>query len=143
MSPESGHSDLTTLGIRVRVASQFLAEESDPEANVWVFVYRVVILNQSERSMKLLSRHWIIRDANGERRDVRGPGVVGEQPELQPGASYEYRSSCPLTTPWGTMEGSYRCTWEDGSQFDVRIGRFFLAQNTAPITALEGPTNSN
>jgi ApaG protein len=139
MSPETGHSDVTTHGIRVRVASQYLAEESDPEANVWVFVYRVVLTNMAERSMKLLSRHWIIRDANGDRRDVRGPGVVGEQPEIAPGANYEYRSSCPLTTPWGTMEGSYRCSWEDGTQFEARIGRFFLAQNTAPITAQEGP----
>jgi ApaG protein len=139
MSPETGHSDVTTLGIRVRVAAEFLPEESDPDANVWVFLYRVVISNQSERTMKLLARHWIIRDANGERRDVRGPGVVGEKPEIQPGGVYEYHSSCPLTTAWGTMEGSYSCVWVDGEAFDVRVGRFFLAQNTAPIAAQEPP----
>jgi ApaG protein len=134
---KSGHSDTTTEGIRVRVGAQFVPEQSDPERKHWVYAYRVVITNLGQQRCKLLSRHWVIRDANNDRRDVRGPGVVGEQPDLEPGKSFEYMSGCPLATEWGTMEGSYRMRRADGTEFEARIGRFFLARTTAPITSTD------
>ena len=133
---ESGHSDVTTQGIRVRVAAQYLPEQSDPERRQFNYVYRVILTNVGERKAKLLSRHWIIRDAHNERREVRGPGVVGQYPELEPGESFEYMSGCPLPTEWGTMEGTYRMRREDGEEFDIAIGRFFLAPSAAPINAI-------
>jgi ApaG protein len=133
---ETGHSDAVTHGIRVRVAAQYLADQSDPDRNEYQYVYRVILTNEGTRPAKLLSRHWVIRDAHNETREVRGPGVVGEQPELAPGASFEYMSRCPLRTEWGTMEGSYRFVRPDGTFFDANIGRFFLARTAAPLSAL-------
>ena len=133
---ESGHSDTITQGIRVRVGAQFVPDQSDPDRRHYVFAYRVVLSNEGERKAKLVSRHWVIRDANNDVREVRGPGVVGKYPDLAPGTSFEYVSGCPLATSWGTMEGSYQMQREDGGTFDVRIGRFFLAPNTAPISKL-------
>lgn len=130
---ETGHSDLTTEGIRVRVAAQFLPEDSDPALGHFAYQYQVVIENVGDRRAQLRSRHWIIRDANGEPVEVRGPGVVGEYPELAPGERFVYTSGCPLRTEWGTMEGTYRMAREDGTEFDVQIGRFFLAPTVAPI----------
>ena len=134
---ETGHSDVTTEGIRVRVAAEFLPEESDAEAKRFAFVYRVVIDNVGVESAKLLARHWIVTDALGETRHVRGPGVVGQQPDLEPGASFEYKSGCELPTAWGTMEGRYLMLRPSGEQFGVEIGRFFLAERTAPMAALD------
>lgn len=131
---ESGHSETVTDGIRVRVGAQFVPDQSDPDRRHFVFAYRVVLRNEGERRAKLVSRHWIIRDANNDVREVRGPGVVGKYPDLAPGESFEYVSGCPLATSWGTMEGSYQMQREDGGTFDVHIGRFFLAPNTAPIS---------
>jgi ApaG protein len=133
---ESGHSDTVTDGIRVRVAAQYVPDHSDPERNEYLYAYKVILSNEGTRSARLLSRHWIILDAHNDTREVRGPGVVGEQPELKPGASFEYMSRCPLRTEWGTMEGSYRFVREDGTLFDARIGRFFLARTVAPLSAL-------
>ncbi|MEM7306079.1 MAG: Co2+/Mg2+ efflux protein ApaG [Planctomycetota bacterium] len=133
---ETGHSDTTTDGIRIRVAAQFLPDQSDEERRQFLYAYRVVIENAGDVRAKLLTRHWVIRDANGDKREVRGPGVVGEHPDLAPGESFEYMSGCPLATEWGTMEGSYRMRREDGSEFDAHIGRFFLARNVAPIASL-------
>ena len=132
---QTGHSDNTTAGVRIRVAAQFLSEHSNPARGHYLFQYHVVIDNCGEERARLLSRHWIIRDATGETREVRGPGVVGEYPDLAPGEQYMYTSGCPLPTEWGTMEGTYRMAREDGSEFDVAIGRFFLAPTTAPIEA--------
>lgn len=132
-----GHSDQTTEGIRVRVAAEYLPEHSDPERRRWVYAYRVVLTNLGGKRAKLVSRHWVIRDANNDVREVRGPGVVGEQPDLAPGESFTYTSACPLTTEWGTMEGSYRMVREDGSPFEARIARFFLARTVAPISQME------
>ncbi len=131
------NSDTLTDGIRVQASAQYLPDESDPDAPLYLYVYRIVIRNTGDRRAKLVTRHWIIRDANNERHDVEGPGVVGEFPDLTPGETFQYVSSCPLRTSWGTMEGSYLFEWEDGSQFQVHIGRFFLAPNTAPISALQ------
>ena len=133
---ETGHSDTETEGIRVRVASEYIAEQSDPKRGRWIYAYHVMIANVGDRTVRLLSRHWIIRDANNEQHEVRGPGVVGEQPHLAPDESFEYRSGCTLGTEWGTMEGTYRMQREDGEEFDARIGRFFLAPNVAPIGVL-------
>ena len=136
---QKGHSDTETQGIRVRVGAQYLPDQSDPDRAVYLYAYRVVIQNESQRTAQLLSRHWIISDALGERREVRGPGVVGEQPTLAPGEKFEYTSSSRLATDWGSMEGSYQMKWADGTLFDARIGRFFLARNLAPIL----PASSN
>lgn len=132
---QSGHSDETTEGIRVRVAAQFLPERSSPELGQYFFVYRVRIANEGQAWAKLLSRRWTITDGNGQVEVVEGPGVVGDQPELAPGESYEYMSGCPLTTEWGTMEGHYVFQRQDGETFEARVGRFFLALTTAPITS--------
>lgn len=133
---ETGHSNTTTDGIRVRVAAQYLPDQSDPDTRQYLFAYRVIIENQGERAAKLLSRSWLIRDARGEEKKVEGPGVVGEQPNLEPGERFEYVSGCPLETEWGTMEGCYTMQREDGEEFEAAIGRFFLAPNTAPMTKL-------
>lgn len=130
---ESGHSDVTTDGIRVRVAAQYLPERSSPEHNQYFFVYRVRLSNVGDAWAKLRTRSWLITDANGKTNKVEGPGVVGEFPELAPGAQFEYMSGCPLTTEWGTMEGHFVFEREGGAEFQVEVGRFFLAMNTAPI----------
>ena len=133
---ESGQSDSTTRGVRVRVGGQYLPERSDPDRQRYLFAYRVILVNEGQETVKLLSRHWIVRDALNEANEVRGAGVVGKFPELAPGESFEYVSGCPLPTPWGTMEGSYRMRSGSGAEFDVAIGRFFLAPNTAPLSDL-------
>jgi len=132
-----GHSDTTTDGIRIRVGAQLMPNESDPENKEHAYVYRVIITNVGQHKAKLLARHWIIRDANNARRDVRGPGVVGQFPNLATGQSFEYASRCVLPTEWGTMEGTYTFQREDGKHFEARIGRFFLARTVDPIPAAE------
>lgn len=133
---ETGHSDVTSEGVRVRVAAKYLPSQSDPDQGQYVFAYRVLIQNEGTARARLVSRHWIVRDAHNERRDVRGPGVVGAHPDLAPGEQFEYESGCVLSTSWGTMEGSYRMQREDGSQFEATIGRFFLAPTVAPVELL-------
>lgn len=133
---QTGHSDTTTDGIRIRVAAQYLPDRSDPEVGRWIYAYRVIITNDSVTRAKLVSRHWIITDADNGVEEVKGPGVVGEHPDLDHGESFRYMSGCPLPTSWGTMEGSYTFKREDGSTFDAHIGRFFLAPNVAPMTTL-------
>lgn len=113
-------------GVRVVVVPVYIAAESDPEASRFVYGYRVRIANESSTALKLVSRRWIIIDADGERREIEGEGVVGQQPLIQPGGSHEYASFCPLQTPWGTMEGVYFMQAEYGVTHEVRIGRFFL-----------------
>ena len=113
-----------TNGIQIEVESSYVPEHSDP--NSFFFKYRVRIQNSGEKPVQLLSRHWIITDGNGKVEEVRGPGVVGEQPHLAPGQSFEYTSGCPLGTPYGTMRGSYQCVAADGATFDVTIPEFVL-----------------
>lgn len=124
-------SEAVTQGIRVEVQSQYVPERSDPEQGQWFFVYRIRISNESSEAVQLISRHWIITDANGHVEEVQGPGVVGEQPRLDPGQSFEYTSGCPLPTAFGTMEGTYQMVRGDGVQFDARIAAFTLAEPTA------------
>lgn len=133
---QKGHSDTLTQGVRVRVAAQYVPERSNPREGDFVFVYRVVVTNETDAPLRLVSRYWLILDASNEKHEVRGEGVVGQQPLLQPGESFQYMSGCPLGTAWGSMEGSYRMQRLDGSEFDIRIGRFFLAPSVPPISAM-------
>jgi ApaG protein len=120
-------SDTTTDGIRVRVATMFLASESSPRDRRYVFAYRIRISNEGGETAQLISRHWIITNADGETEEVAGPGVVGNQPVLEPGQSFEYTSFCPLPTSMGTMHGTYTMVRPDGSSFEARIAPFTLA----------------
>jgi ApaG protein len=111
----------------VTAAPQYLAEQSDPEDDKYLFAYTITVANTGEVPAQLLSRHWIITDANGEVEEVRGEGVVGEQPVLQPGEAFRYTSGCPLPTPIGSMRGTYHCVAEDGTRFEVTVPEFVLA----------------
>lgn len=120
-------SDTTTNGIRVQVKARYLPEQSLPRENHYHFAYHITITNVGTETAQLISRHWIITDAEGDVQEVRGPGVVGEQPVLQPGASFEYTSTCPLKTNVGTMHGSYQMVKSGGEGFEARIAPFTLA----------------
>jgi ApaG protein len=124
-------STATTRGVKVTVRSSYVAERSQPAAGRWFFAYRIRITNRGAVPVRLLNRHWVITDAHGEVEEVRGPGVVGEQPTLAPGESFEYTSFCPLPTPFGTMEGSYEMATADGERFWADIGRFTLSEPLA------------
>lgn len=113
--------------IKVGARPQFLDEQSDVDAGRFVFAYTISIRNTGNVAAQLISRHWIITDGNGNVQEVRGLGVVGNQPLLKPGESFEYTSGCALTTPVGTMRGSYQMTAEDGTQFEAPIAEFTLA----------------
>jgi ApaG protein len=121
-------SEAVTRGIRVRVQSQYSAERSRPARNEWFFLYTVTISNEGPEPVQLLTRHWIITDGTGKVEEVRGPGVVGQQPSLKPGESFEYTSGCPLTTPFGVMEGTYQMVAESGATFDAKIAPFTLSE---------------
>ncbi len=121
-------SDAITRGIRVQVRSFFVPERSAPDDGQWFFAYRITISNHGDEPAQLISRHWIITDGNGAEEEVRGPGVVGEQPVLAPGERFEYTSACPLTTPVGTMRGTYQMVTEEGVSFDAEIAPFTLGQ---------------
>jgi ApaG protein len=116
----------TTRSIQVSVEPFYLTEQSDPDKERWVFGYRVVIENQGEETVQLLTRHWRITDGLGRVVEVRGEGVVGEQPRLAPGESFQYTSGTPLPTPSGIMAGSYQMVSEGGERFDIAIPAFSL-----------------
>ena len=122
----------TTHGVTVRVSVSFLLEQSEPSRGRWFWAYHIRIENEGDATVQLLTRHWIITDGRGARHSVEGEGVVGEQPLIAPGASFDYVSGCPLATPMGAMQGSYRMVGEDGTTFDVEIPRFRLV---APAVA--------
>lgn len=122
----------TTDGITVRVSVSYLPEQSEPQRGRWFWAYHVRIENHGDQPVQLLTRHWIITDGRGARHSVEGEGVVGEQPVIEAGASYDYVSGCPLATPTGAMQGSYHMIAGDGASFDVAIPRFAL---TAPAVA--------
>jgi ApaG protein len=111
----------------VNVRPQYLVEHSDPDAEKYVFAYTVTIRNTGEHTAQLISRHWIITDGNNAVEEVRGAGVVGEQPVLKPGEAFEYTSGCPLPTPVGSMRGSYQCEADDGTAFEAPIPEFVLS----------------
>ena len=125
--PSTYTSDTTTRGIRIHVESSYLADRSSPRDNQYLFAYHVRISNVGTETAQLVSREWIITSADGEVERVKGPGVVGEQPVLSPGAAFEYTSYCPLKTSVGSMQGSYQMTTADGEKFDAQIAPFTLA----------------
>jgi ApaG protein len=116
-----------TRGVRVSVESFYLEEQSKPGEQQFAFAYRVRLKNEGGERVQLISRHWIITDSVGKVRHVKGPGVVGEQPVLEPGQEFEYVSGSQLESPMGTMEGTYQMVGADGAQFDIRIPVFTLA----------------
>ena len=113
--------------IEVQVATRFLDDQSIPEDDRYVFAYTIRIRNTGRVPAQLLARHWVITDANGKVEEVRGDGVVGEQPRLEPGEHFEYTSGAVLETPLGTMRGSYRMVTDDGTEFDAPIASFTLS----------------
>lgn len=130
-----------THGFRVSVTPQFLPDHSSVDERRWVFAYRIRIANESERTAQLVSRRWLIINSKGERHEVEGEGVIGQQPTLAPGESFTYSSFCPLDTPWGTMEGRY--TMEPTGEladapFEIEIARFYLVSEPA----IAGPSPS-
>ena len=124
-------SEAVTNHIRVEVLSRYTPENSPNLRDAWVFQYTVRITNQGLDTVQLLSRHWIITDALENTEEVKGPGVVGEQPVLAPGESFKYSSWCPLKTPTGMMRGTYQMIGARGNQFDIEIAPFALK---APYT---------
>jgi ApaG protein len=133
-------SSAITEGIRVRVQSLYLPDQSSPRDDRYMFAYTITISNESTRTAQLRTRHWIITDARGTVEEVRGDGVVGEQPRLAPGQSFQYTSGCVLTTPVGTMHGTYRMWRDDGTFFDAVIAPFSLA---SPVSQRAGAHEAN
>jgi ApaG protein len=121
-------SDTTTRGVRIEVEPIYLDHQSDPRGGLWMFAYNVTITNSGADAVQLVSRHWVITDANGRVEEVRGPGVIGEQPVLAPGEQFRYTSGCPLPTAMGTMHGSYQMITRAGERFDAVIAPFTLAE---------------
>ncbi len=113
--------------VEVRVQTQYLPEQSEPTAGRHAFSYSIALVNTGTVAAQLISRHWCITDADGMLQEVRGLGVVGQQPLLEPGQRFEYSSGCVLATPVGTMKGSYQMTAEDGVQFEAEIPEFLLS----------------
>jgi ApaG protein len=154
-------SRCTTNGVEVVVVPVYLPGESEPQASRFVFGYRITITNHRKEIVQLLRRHWVIKDADGVRRDVEGAGVVGRTPILEPEESFEYSSGCPLDTPWGTMEGTYtfrtvsaaemdtldegvtedesldvedeRADSSERNEFEVKVARFYLVSAQAAM----------
>jgi ApaG protein len=124
-------SDITTNGIRVQVVSKYLPERSSPGDKDYWFAYFIRISNVGSETTQLISRHWIITDADGEVEEVQGEGVVGKQPVLEPGTSFDYNSFCRLKTAVGSMHGTYQMITASGGSFDARINPFTLAVRTA------------
>ncbi len=123
-------SEALTHGVRVEVRARYSKEHSDPANSQWFFLYSIRISNEGDAPVQLLTRHWIITDATGHVEEVRGPGVVGAQPLLQPGEDFEYTSGCPLQTPSGSMEGSFQMIYpeSDTEGFDAEVARFHLIE---------------
>ncbi len=113
--------------VQVQAESFYIEDQSIPERDQYVFAYRITIRNTGEVAAKLMTRHWVITDANGKVQEVRGEGVVGEQPHLKPGDEFQYTSGAIIETPVGTMEGSYQMVADDGGHFDAEISPFMLA----------------
>ena len=121
-------SEAVTGDIRVHVTARYSPERSRSSEGKWFFLYTIVIANEGTNTVQLISRHWIITDAANKVEEVRGLGVIGQQPILEPGESFEYTSGCPLTTPFGSMKGSYQMERDDGSKFDAEVARFVLTE---------------
>ena len=120
-------SQAVTQGIRVSVRSSYIPEQSVPREHRYVFAYSIRIANEGPSTAQLISRHWIITHGTGHVEEVKGPGVVGAQPRLEPGQAFEYTSGCVLSTPHGTMHGTYEMKRDDGSTFNATIAPFSLS----------------
>ncbi len=120
-SMSNGESEILVI-----CSPEYVEARSKPDKNLYFFAYQIQIINQGKRTVRLISRHWTITDEGGNQEEVRGLGVVGSQPSLGPGDSYSYMSFCPLSTPVGTMEGSYEMLADDGERFDAPIPQFSL-----------------
>ena len=118
----------TTEGIRIDVRTRYMSERSNPAGSLYVFAYEITIENVGEEAAQLVSRHWVITDADGHVEEVRGPGVVGETPHLDPGESFTYTSFCPLKTEHGAMNGTYQMVRDDGREFDAVVPTFELGE---------------
>ena len=121
-------SEAVTREVRVSVAAEFSPERAKPTDNQWVFVYTITIANEGRETVQLVTRHWIITDGTGDVEEVRGPGVVGETPTLAPGETFTYTSGCPLTTPFGLMQGTYQMVTKEGEAFDATVAPFTLSE---------------
>jgi ApaG protein len=121
-------SEATTRNIRVSVQSQYDPSRSNPGNSQWFFLYSVKIANEGKETVQLVSRHWIITDGMGKVEEVQGPGVIGKQPTLAPGQSFEYTSGCPLTTPFGSMHGTYQMINQAAEEFEIEIAPFTLSE---------------
>jgi ApaG protein len=128
-SPMSASSEAVTRNIRVHVDAEYDPSRSVPDRNQWFFLYTVRITNEGRETVRLISRHWIITDAVGKVQEVRGPGVVGKQPVLEPGQSFEYTSGCPLTLPFGSMHGTYQMVNDRSEEFEIEIAPFTLQES--------------
>jgi ApaG protein len=126
-------SEAVTRSIRVSVETEYAPGRSDPSQNKWFFLYTIRLANEGRETVQLLSRHWIITDAMGQTEEVRGPGVIGKQPVLEPGESFEYTSGCELKTPFGSMRGTYQMVTDKRENFDIQIPSFTM---TEPYTTV-------
>jgi ApaG protein len=128
-------SEAVTRNILVNVETEYAPGRSSPAQSQWFFLYTIRLTNQGRETVQLVSRHWIITDALGDVKEVKGPGVVGKKPVLEPGETFEYTSGCELTTPFGTMRGTYQMVTLDDKQeaFDINIPAFTL---TEPYTTV-------
>jgi ApaG protein len=121
-------SEAVTRSVRVSVVSEYSPSQSEPQKQQWSFLYTITIANEGAETVQLLSRHWIITHGDGHVEEVRGPGVVGHQPVLEPGETFTYTSGCRLRTAFGTMEGTYEMVGRSGERFDARIAAFTLSE---------------
>lgn len=119
-------STCETQGVKITARPSYLADQSQPDQNQWVWSYRITVTNDSDEVVQLVDRHWLITDACGEVQEVRGEGVVGQQPVLTPGEEFSYESFCPLATDYGFMRGSYGMIKGDGTRFEAIIAPFVL-----------------
>ena len=123
-----------TNGVRIEVSNYYIPEKSVAAMNQYLFGYEIKIQNENPEPVQLLHRHWIITDALGRMENVKGPGVVGKQPRLEPGQTFTYNSFCPLTTPFGSMRGSYKFMRDNGEVFEAEIPLFNLVQKEDPLS---------
>jgi len=121
-------SEATTRGVRVAVVAEFSPTRSRVEDKHWFFLYTITITNNGSEAVQLMSRHWVITDAAGHVEEIKGPGVVGEQPVLEPSEAFTYTSGCPLPTSFGLMEGTYQMVTKSGDAFDAKIAPFTLSE---------------
>lgn len=121
-------SEAVTRGVRVHVTAKYSPSRSEPLRNRWFFFYTIKITNEGSETVQLVSRHWTITDGDNNLEEIKGLGVVGQQPTLELGESFEYTSGCPLSTPFGTMHGTYQMVTASGAEFDAEVAAFTLSE---------------